>query len=201
MRELVRLALAADDVATARKATQVALADADAGGAAADRLDAVVCESMVEHDAASLLSAADAYDALGRGPAMAFALTEAGVRLAARDVPSARAACTRALQVYEAIGATQDRTYLYGRMRRLGVQLGQRGAARRTSTGWGSLTRAELTVVTWVVRGESNPEIARRLFLSSRTVDSHVSNVLRKLNISNRIEIAREAARQEGSMS
>jgi len=40
----------------------------------------------------------------------------------------------------------------------------------------------------------SNPEIAAKLFLSPRTVATHVSHILKKLEVHSRIDIAREAA-------
>ena len=46
-----------------------------------------------------------------------------------------------------------------------------------------------------VAQGLSNPEIARRLFISPRTVQSHVSHVLVKLGLASRVELAVEAAR------
>jgi DNA-binding NarL/FixJ family response regulator len=45
----------------------------------------------------------------------------------------------------------------------------------------------------------SNPEIARHLFLSRRTVQTHVSHVLAKLNLHSRIDIAREASRRDAA--
>ena len=47
----------------------------------------------------------------------------------------------------------------------------------------------------WVAQGLSNPEIARRLFISSRTVQTHVSHALEKLGLSSRVELAVETAR------
>jgi DNA-binding NarL/FixJ family response regulator len=45
-----------------------------------------------------------------------------------------------------------------------------------------------------VEEGLSNPEIAARLLLSRRTVATHVSHILKKLNVNSRIDIARESA-------
>ena len=54
-----------------------------------------------------------------------------------------------------------------------------------------ALTRREREVVDLVVDGLTNPEIAGRLFVSQKTVETHMTNILRKLGISSRREIAR----------
>jgi DNA-binding CsgD family transcriptional regulator len=66
---------------------------------------------------------------------------------------------------------------------------------RRATHGWDSLTPTEATIAGLVVEGLSNPQIAARLFLSPRTVATHVSHILTKLGVHSRIDIAREAAR------
>ncbi len=57
----------------------------------------------------------------------------------------------------------------------------------------GGLTRRELEVMRFVAVGRTNPEIARELYLSSRTVDMHVRNILAKLDCRSRAEATRRA--------
>ena len=70
-----------------------------------------------------------------------------------------------------------------------------RGERKRASTGWASLTRAELDVVRLVSEGLGNKEIAARLFVSHRTVHAHLTHVYTKLGLSSRVQLAQEAAR------
>src|SRR5207244_13567083 len=71
---------------------------------------------------------------------------------------------------------------------------GPQSKHRQARSGWDSLTPTETKVAALVERGLSNPEIAARLFLSRRTVGTHVSHILKKLDVNSRIDIAREAA-------
>lgn len=66
---------------------------------------------------------------------------------------------------------------------------------RRASAGWESLTPAELDVVRFVRAGLTNPQIASRLYVSPRTVQSHLTHVFRKLDLSRRSEVAAAAVR------
>ncbi len=68
--------------------------------------------------------------------------------------------------------------------------------ARRPSSGWASLTPAELDVVRLVSEGLGNKDIAARLFVSPRTVQSHLTRVYTKLGLSSRVQLAQEAARR-----
>jgi len=71
-----------------------------------------------------------------------------------------------------------------------------RGERKRPATGWASLTPAELDVVRLVGDGLSNTDIATRLFVSPRTVQSHLTHVYNKLGVTSRVQLAREAARR-----
>jgi predicted ATPase/DNA-binding CsgD family transcriptional regulator len=72
-----------------------------------------------------------------------------------------------------------------------------RGARRRPSRGWDSLTPTELRVAAAVADGLSNPQIASRMFISRRTVTTHLSSIFRKLGISSRAELAAAGVRHE----
>lgn len=65
-----------------------------------------------------------------------------------------------------------------------------RGARRRPSTGWASLTPTELDVVRLTAEGLTNPEIGARLFMSRGTVKTHLAHVYAKLGVANRTELA-----------
>lgn len=73
---------------------------------------------------------------------------------------------------------------------RVEQRLGRRAAARLEGPG---LTRRELEIVRMVAAGKTNREIARELFLSTRTIDMHVRNILGKLRCRSRAEATRKA--------
>jgi predicted ATPase/DNA-binding CsgD family transcriptional regulator len=70
-----------------------------------------------------------------------------------------------------------------------------RGQRKRPSSGWGSLTPTELDVVRLVSEGLSNNDIAARLFVSPRTVQTHLTHIYTKLGLSSRVQLVQEAAR------
>ena len=73
-----------------------------------------------------------------------------------------------------------------------------RGERKRPSTGWESLTPAELEVVRLVAAGATNRDVGEQLFIATNTVKAHLSHVFAKLGVSSRTELAALAA-QRGS--
>ena len=71
-----------------------------------------------------------------------------------------------------------------------------RGERKRPAFGWGSLTPTELEVVRHVAQGLTNPEVARRLFVSRSTVKAHLAHIFAKVGVSTRAELAAQAARR-----
>jgi DNA-binding CsgD family transcriptional regulator len=71
-----------------------------------------------------------------------------------------------------------------------------RGERKRPSSGWDSLTPTEVDVVRLVQEGLGNKDIAARLFISHRTVQTHLTHVYTKLGLTSRVQLAQEAARR-----
>ena len=80
----------------------------------------------------------------------------------------------------------------------LGIRRGVHGSRRRPKAGWAALTDTERTVAALLAEGLSNPDSAGRMFISRRTVQFHVSNILGKLGLSSRVELAALVARRAG---
>jgi DNA-binding CsgD family transcriptional regulator len=105
---------------------------------------------------------------------------------------------TAAIDVYEQLGFVRDVGPLSAVGRAVGLRRGQPGHRRRPTHGWDSLTDTERRVADLVASGLSNPVIAERMFLSRRTVQTHVSHILTETGLTSRVELAAAVARRDG---
>ncbi len=152
--------------------------------AAADHGRGLAAAAAGAGGAAGLLeSAAAGYGALG------LPLEEARARLdlarvLAADRPAVAVAEARAaLRAFQALPAARDADAAAGLLRTLGVR-GHSGAR-----AGGMLTARERDVVELLCEGLSNAELAARLYVSPRTAEHHVSNILAKLGLRTRAEV------------
>jgi DNA-binding CsgD family transcriptional regulator len=190
---LIRLAraLGADETARAAGAAVRAARPPSRDG----QLCALTCRAVLDRDPAALLEVAELFLAGGWPLHHAFAAEEAAVLLAgAGDVDGARHHYLRATAQYALVGADWELRRSAARFRPYGIRRGSRESPRPARHGWASLTATELRISRLVAQGLSNPDIAREMMLSRNTVQTHVSNVLRKLGRRSRTELARDVA-------
>ncbi|MGW3290831.1 AAA family ATPase [Streptomyces sp. NPDC001002] len=189
---LVRAAQECGDLASLRAAAQVC-ASVTGERHPARQADLDWCGGLLAGEPAPVLAAASYYRASGRRPALGNALEDAAVvQAACGEIAAARANLAQALDVYGALGAAWDTRRATARLRPYGVRPGVRGARQRPKSGWQALTDTERRVAHLVAQGLSNPDVAGRLLLSRRTVETHVSHILTKLRISSRGEVAQQ---------
>jgi DNA-binding CsgD family transcriptional regulator len=100
-----------------------------------------------------------------------------------------------ALELYERAGADAWAGRVRAQLRALGVRPGRRGSRKRPSTGWESLTETERAVSILVAEGLTNGAVARRLYISPHTVNTHLRHVFAKLDVPNRVALAAEVNR------
>jgi DNA-binding CsgD family transcriptional regulator len=193
--DAVRLAAETGDLGTAQALVGQAAALAAESEIPHRQANALYCRSLLDHDASRLLAAAERYDDASRPLLTAKALeAAAGYFVDAGDRGQARDAFTRAAEVYTSLGAAADVARLQATFRAHGIRRGPHAKHRQARSGWDSLTAAEIKIAAFVEEGLSNPEIAAKLLLSRRTVATHVSHILKKLDVHSRTDIARESA-------
>jgi DNA-binding CsgD family transcriptional regulator len=142
-------------------------------------------------------AAAEAWEGDGQPYPLAVALLRgAEAALAASDRDAAAARLRRASEIADRLGARPLSEEIRAlatsaRIRSAGAQDGHKAAAA-TPLG---LTAREFEVLRLVADGQSNPEIAARLFISAKTASVHVSNILAKVGVASRGEAAAAAHR------
>jgi ATP/maltotriose-dependent transcriptional regulator MalT len=165
--------------------------------------------------AAVALSAGDVSRAIERSLASARAAEEVGApieealsralagRALAEDGQRGRAVAElqRAAAALDACGALHFRSGVELELGRLGHRPHRRTRPAAGIIGFESLTERELQVARLVVDRRTNPEIATRLFLSPKTVETHLSNIFNKMGVANRVALARAVEQSDRTAS
>ena len=101
---------------------------------------------------------------------------------------------------HAACGAPRSLAAAERELRRLGRPVHYRSLpGKPEGTGVASLTGRELEIARLVVDRRTNPEIAAELFLSIKTVETHMRNIFRKLDADSRVEVARIIERDQAA--
>lgn len=145
------------------------------------------------------LASVDAAQEVGAPIEGALSRTLAGRALAqAGERDRAVAELQRAAAALDACGALRYRESAERELGKLGHRPYRRTRAGKTDgTSIDSLTERELQVARLVVDRKTNPEIAADLFLSQKTVETHLRNIFRKIDVSTRVELARVVERAD----
>lgn len=197
--DLVGLAVSLRAHNTARRAVAELDRYAADREAPALRRSARFAAGLATGDIGLLLNAAGEYAAVGRPLFEGQAREHAADLLAAAGrLDEARFQLDAAQDRYASLDAAWDAARADARLRRHGIRRGIRGQRRRPHTGWAALTETEQKIAALVAVGLSNPDIASRMFISRRTVQFHVSNILAKLGLGSRVELAALVARRAG---
>ena len=142
--------------------------------------------------AAALDGVENAFDAANARLLAGQALAEAG------ESDRAAAELELAAVAFESFGSHRYRLQAERELRKLGRSIHRRTRpGTRDGSGVESLTERELQIARLVVDRRTNPQIAAELFLSPKTVETHLRNTFRKLGVTSRVEVARAVERAD----
>ena len=165
-----------------RAAAEIALADGDAAAAASLTLEGAAAAAEI---------GAPIEEALSRMLA-GRALASAGRR------DEAAAELEGAATIFETCGALPRRDAADRELGKLGRRVHRRTKrGRLDGTGIELLTERELEVARLIVERKTNSQIAAELFLSPKTVETHIRHLFQKLEVSSRVEVARVVERAD----
>jgi DNA-binding NarL/FixJ family response regulator len=103
-----------------------------------------------------------------------------------------------AAQQLDSCGAVRYRNQAEQELRKLGRHPYRRTRPQNADgVGVETLTQREAEIARLVTNRDTNREIAAQLFLSVKTIESHMHNIFRKLDVSSRVEVARSVERAE----
>lgn len=190
--ECVRVVAAAGKLDRA-EAVAIDLAEfAQRAASSGARGAALFARGTIDGNGELLGEAAQEFAAAGR-PIFRVRALDAAARAHAEagEREEATASAREALAVADGLGAVHDSRRITAFLRELGVRIGAKEQVMQATHGWDSLTAAERDVAELVGEGLRNREIADRLFISRRTVESHMSRLYTKLGAENRVALAR----------
>ncbi|MCL2582510.1 MAG: AAA family ATPase [Streptosporangiales bacterium] len=199
---LVRLAATVGDLGLARSAARACEAEAEAESQPARAAAASLRSAgILRSDPAPLRESVAHYRERGPAVDLPAALEDLAAVLADKgEEEEARTLLHEAVTLYEGFGAYWDVRRADARLRPFGIRRGTKGPrgprGPRPESGWEALTPTEVKIAALVGAGQSTSDIASGMFLSRRTVQKHVSNILAKLGVKSRVEIVREALKQ-----
>jgi DNA-binding NarL/FixJ family response regulator len=203
---LTRCWLALDRHTEAERAAALAEVTASVMGlplatAWADRATAAVALDAGDYTRAAdhALASADAAREVGAPIEAALSRTLAGRALAqAGQNDSAVRELLSAAAALDACGAVRYRERAERELGKLGHRPHRRTRPGRSDgRGIAALTEREVQVARLVVDRKTNPEIAAELFLSQKTVETHLRNIFHKIDVSSRVELARAVERAD----
>jgi DNA-binding NarL/FixJ family response regulator/tetratricopeptide (TPR) repeat protein len=207
---LTRCWLALDRPGQAERAAACAQAAAAAvrlplAAAWADRASAVVALHAGDAPLAAerALASADTADTVGATIEGALSRIAAGRALArAGQADRAVTELQRAAAALDACGARHYRDQAERELGKLGHRIHRRTRPGKPgAAGIESLTERELQVARLVADRKTNPQIAAELFLSQKTVETHLRNIFRKVDVSSRVGLARAIERADRTAS
>jgi len=121
---------------------------------------------------------------------------------AAGDRDQAATELTTAAGIFEGCGAFPRRDAADRELGKLGKRVHRRTRrGKADGSGIELLTERELEVARLVVDRKTNAQIAEELFLSPKTVETHVRHLFQKLEVSSRVEVARVVEREERTLT
>ena len=175
-----QLRLRMADAMAQRATAAVALDTGNLPGAVEHAITAALAADEIGAPVEAALSRILAGRALSRQGQRDHALTELRHAAAALDACEARRYCAAADQELRRMGDHAHRRSRHGRTGHSGIE---------------SLTERELQVVHLVVDRRTNAEIADALFVSPKTIETHLRNIFHKLDVTSRVELARTVER------
>jgi DNA-binding NarL/FixJ family response regulator len=188
---LLPLCLAVRDRDTAEEIGAVVANVADRAEVRSATAAGLHARGLLDDDPEPLLAAVEAYRDTPRLVDRTACHEAAGLALARRGQPDDAATHLQAAaESYEAMRAVRHLARVEAGLRQIGVSRGRRRSRTQPTTGWGSLTPTERSVAALVADGLVYREVGERLFISRRTVETHVANMFTKLDIASRAELA-----------